>query len=420
VTPTYVVEHDHRWLRALIDEFERFCGRRRAEVLDRLRDPLPVAAPLSKLRVAITVLDSLYRGRAESIVPARRARKVLFAAAARARDHEQAVTEAAATLRCKEHELLESVFADLPSERLVATPARAVTPSEVAERCNLAIVASLMRHALEVSVVAEGQLRPLVRLAKLRGLLCTVSLPSERGVCCLDISGPYSLFKSTTMYGRALAQLVPELASCYRAELRARIASKGPDPVATLVIRAGDPILPPAERRAYDSSIERRFSRDFGRAAPGWDLVREPAAIEAQGSLIFPDFLLRRRSDPDCHWFLEIAGFWTPEYIRQKLAKLRAAAIPNLILCLDEARNCGDDELPRTAHVVRYRSRVDAQVVLALIEPGPLRLGPQASGADATSLGRRRSRLPAEKPRRGRAAPDSPRCGTDARATTER
>lgn len=61
-------------------------------------------------------------------------------------------------------------------------------------------------------------------------------------------------------------------------------------------------------------------------------------------------------------------GFWTADYIARKLARLRAARIPNLILCVDELRNCGDDELPRGAAVVRFRRRVDASAILEIIE----------------------------------------------------
>lgn len=54
----------------------------------------------------------------------------------------------------------------------------------------------------------------------------------------------------------------------------------------------------------------------------------------------------------------------TPEYLAQKLARLRQARLPNFILCVDEQRNCSEGELPPGARVIRYRRRVPAGLVL--------------------------------------------------------
>jgi predicted nuclease of restriction endonuclease-like RecB superfamily len=60
-------------------------------------------------------------------------------------------------------------------------------------------------------------------------------------------------------------------------------------------------------------------------------------------------------------------GFWTPEYVARKLALYRDARVANLILCIDEARNCAEADLPAGALVVRFRRRVDPAAVLPAI-----------------------------------------------------
>jgi predicted nuclease of restriction endonuclease-like RecB superfamily len=62
-----------------------------------------------------------------------------------------------------------------------------------------------------------------------------------------------------------------------------------------LVLRSGGPILPAEEGRRFDSRPEERFERDFARAAPAWEIIREPWPVSAGPVLIFPDFALRRR-----------------------------------------------------------------------------------------------------------------------------
>jgi hypothetical protein len=37
-------------------------------------------------------------------------------------------------------------------------------------------------------------------------------------------------------------------------------------------------------------------------------------------------------------------------------------------LCIDEERNCAESEMPIGAMVVRFRRRIDAAAVLALVE----------------------------------------------------
>jgi uncharacterized protein len=73
------------------------------------------------------------------------------------------------------------------------------------------------------------------------------------------------------------------------------------------------------------------------------------------------------RANPARRWLLEIVGFWTPEYVARKLARYRSARLPNLILCIDEDRNCSNADLPPSARVVRYRRRVDPTAVLRMV-----------------------------------------------------
>src|SRR2546427_956322 len=77
---------------------------------------------------------------------------------------------------------------------------------------------------------------------------------------------------------------------------------------------------------------------------------------------------LQHRSNPARQWLLEIVGFWTPDYVARKLALYRSARLPNLILCIDEDRNCADADLPPGALVVNFRRRVDAAAVLRVAE----------------------------------------------------
>jgi predicted nuclease of restriction endonuclease-like RecB superfamily len=98
--------------------------------------------------------------------------------------------------------------------------------------------------------------------------------------------------------------------------------------------------------------------------------AREPEPVAAGGHLLFPDFAVHPRGEPDRRWLVEIVGFWTPEYLATKLARLREARIENLVLCIDEARNVGEGQLPEGARVVWYRRRVEVGRVLGAMNGG--------------------------------------------------
>jgi hypothetical protein len=243
------------------------------------------------------------------------------------------------------------------------------TPAEIALHTNLALAQAVVMRAAHVSLRVEGNLRPIVRLAKFRGLLCNVAAPAPGAPARLDISGPFSLFRHTLVYGRALAELLPHLAWCARFELAATARLRGR--LAQVTMESGDPIFPARAPAPFDSRLEERFAKDVARLAPDWDVIREPLPLQAGATLIFPDFLLRHRIHPERQALVEIVGFWTPDYLRDKLARLRlvsTGAPPALVLAIDEERACAPSELPPGLPVVTFRRRVDAAAVMRAVE----------------------------------------------------
>ena len=369
VTPNYFTHADVPWLRALLDERERFVGATRGRWKQRLREGMPMRAAKTKLRTALRVLDRLARDQCQHAAAAREIRARLFRTATLEPVRELALSRTAAALAISEEAVLEGMFADLPDERQLAPLSEPVGPDHVLLLSNADVVASLLARAVRVRAFVRGRVRAVVRHAKLTGLLCQVSPGTPRDDMLLEISGPFALFRHTSVYGRALASLVPRLAWCQSFRLEADCVLGNRDAgLARLIIRPGDPLLPGRELEPFDSKLEERFARAFAKLAPEWDIIREPVAINAGSSLVFPDFELRHRAS-GVTWLLEIVGYWTSDYVARKLATLRAARIENLILCLDEARACGEEDLSGIeAKIVRFRRKVDPAAVLALID----------------------------------------------------
>lgn len=374
VIPAFLGDQDQPWLRVLLDEFHRFSGRPRRELERRLKEPLPCWSPPGKRALATETLSRLCKDREHAPVKPREARRELFGAGARYPDRPDiALSVAARSLGVEPDVIQASVFADLPGEKRLAPPPRGLSPGELTLRTNLGIARTLLYRSSSVRIEIFGNARAIVRHARLRGLICTVRPSTANDACLLEVSGPFALFRRTLVYGRALGELVPLLAWCNRFRINAKCVIDGK--AATLTLQSGDPIFPSREPRRFDSKLEKRFAREFGKLAPEWDLAREPEPVEADGTLIFPDFALWRRDMPKRRWLLEIVGFWTPEYLRHKLARLRAARLSNLIVCIDVERNCADEELPPNAPVIRYRRKIDVAEVLRVMEEAEGRRG---------------------------------------------
>ncbi|HKO50461.1 MAG TPA: DUF790 family protein [Polyangiaceae bacterium] len=367
--PHYFGARDEPWLRGLLAEYAHFVGRKRTELHERLREPLSVRAPQAKLRVAILVLDALCRARPSSAIPAKEARAALFRAASGKLLPRVTVLSAVATaFGVTADDLERALFADLRSEWRVAELPVSLSAARLARDANLAIVTSLIRRAAQLRIVVRGNFRALVRHAKVTGLICRESplADAAEGVA-LDVSGPFTLFHQGEIYGRALASLIPRLASCEQFELTASCALGRSGQLSSFVLRSDDPIgSGPAFSRS-ESHLERRFARDFRRAAPGWQLSADPFAISSGETLIFPDFELVARDDPGRSWLLEIIGFWTPDYLRGKLQRLQAAGIERFVLCVDQNRDCTRAELPADPRITWHKRRIDARAVLAIL-----------------------------------------------------
>ena len=293
-------------------------------------------------------------------------RHSLFRAAAALHERSLAIERAARELDLAPELVIERLLSDLPQERLLRELPPSLSPAELALRSNGQLAAAFLKQSRRVRVQVRGWPRHVLRQARRLGLVCVVTRGARSNDVVLEISGPLALFRHTRVYGRALSSLLPELAAMEHYELRAECSVSRAQTV-TVTIKAGDPLAPAGEPRP-EAGLEQRFVREFRRATRAWRLVLEPDMIEAGPVLVLPDFEIVSSADPSRRWFVELLGFWTPALVEQRLLELRAAGIPNFIVCVRGRKNCGDGGDVTSPHVVRWGSRGNAARILELIE----------------------------------------------------
>lgn len=113
------------------------------------------------------------------------------------------------------------------------------------------------------------------------------------------------------------------------------------------------------EEVLYDSTLEQAFgSLSLG----SWKIKREPTILKAGKYAFVPDFSLQRDS---MKVYLEIVGYWTPEYLEKKVEKLREVKEP-LILLIDRKLKCSEKDFP-AQEVIFFDKKIPAKEIMRLL-----------------------------------------------------
>jgi predicted nuclease of restriction endonuclease-like RecB superfamily len=395
LAPRWLVPEDDHAIRRVLALYAQHEGRARRELDDALSRPEPIPAGAvsrvlspRKQELVQAALDRHLRSSVESALAPRALREAFFVERARSNLSRPEL----ARVLCERvglpvTDLDHALFADLPAERVVAFDGPAPTIESIRAEGNRILVEQLFARSREVELRMWAGARAVVRTAQLRGLLVVARReekppPSQlsfapmlgegpaRACTVLTISGPFALFRHTRLYVSATRSLVPVLA---RARFDARVRIPGPVSDWTFRIGSDDPFVAAFTGSAptFDSKVEEAFAKRFPRVAPEWELQREPEPIPLGDRLMFPDFRFVDRRRPERTAWLEIVGFWTPEYLRNKLAALREAELENLVLAVSDRLAVSEGDIPDDAHVLRFKGRVDPRMVRACLEALP-------------------------------------------------
>jgi predicted nuclease of restriction endonuclease-like RecB superfamily len=278
-----------------------------------------------------------------------------------------------------------ALYPDYPEfHRLVAFPTD-YTAQALRADYDLAQAQALLYSATQVTVEAGRDFRHILRYARLARLLYRVERvrggraaearagkgdPTVGSWRASDtyrfvLDGPSSILRRTRAYGVDFARFLAALVRLPDWRLRADIElRRGWRPLTFTLASAdalGQGLAAPPE---FDSNLEAAIARKFGHTRSGWTLVREGAVLEAGGSLIVPDFVFHHEDGTAVA--LEIVGYWTPEYLADKLRTLAAVRRTNLIVAVPRALALRAGALP--AAVLPFKRRLLLRDLLPRLE----------------------------------------------------
>lgn len=247
------------------------------------------------------------------------------------------------------------MFADMDEEKKIIRVNR-IDPVTLIKMYNLSLLQTLLFKSYKLTVRMEGDWKEIIKRIKWLGLMY-FAYPNPLKI---EIIGPASLVKMTEKYGRNMAVLIPYIVSSKIWKIRADIVLgnkiKRVYKMNVEKFELIDSFTSDEEKKRFDSSVEEKFYQDFTRVIHDWKLIREPEVEVVNNRLFIPDFVAIKEP---LKVYIEIVGFWTKEYIKEKLEKLSGFS-KNLLILLNEELNKEDFN---NFNVIKYKRRVDIGIV---------------------------------------------------------
>jgi uncharacterized protein len=211
---------------------------------------------------------------------------------------------------------------------------------------NLELARAVLLEAESLEFRARGGWKRVFRSLKLARLMARVEREG-RARYRVSITGPAAPWLSRPQrYGVRLARVLPALLAAPDGRIEARVRFHGAlVPFRLSAARLPTPTARTRSGRRYDSRWEADLAqllrKKIGEGRRGWVLHREDAPIVLPGGRVFlPDFTLRHQDGREA--LVELVGFWTPEYLAEKLGKVKEAGLEHLILVIPRSLQGGE------------------------------------------------------------------------------
>ncbi len=331
--------------------YRRMIGERLARVRDAARAELEGLRP-DRVEAVVELLDEgAEYAWPRSAAQAERRVKVFEAAGRQHPVLDAKTARALVATVCdppptRHDQVVALLYADYPEfHRLIAFPAD-YSAEDLRADYELAQAQALLYSAIRVVVEARADFKHIIQYARLSRLLHRIQrLPG--GGYRLIFDGPNSVLRHTHAYGVAFAKFLAALVQARDWRITAEIVLRRGWRPLTFTLSSADGLRSRLSAPAlFDSALEETFARKFGAARNGWRLAREALILEAGEALLVPDFVFTHEDGTEVA--LEIVGYWTPEYLREKLGKLAKVTAPNLIVAVRKALALQPGSLPAT------------------------------------------------------------------------
>jgi predicted nuclease of restriction endonuclease-like RecB superfamily len=346
---------------SLIDLFQEHIGKTYGELIEEIEGIEEMDYRL--IRGLTQILERRCVIEMNSVIEPATARRSVFeeckGAVSDVKERKEVIDSIARKLSIEPDALEKALWADM-EDNLIIKEFQTIIPEALLRQYNLSLTQTLLFKATGMDIQIEENYQEIFWKIKQLGLMYTI----QDGRIYLD--GAVSLFKMTERYGTALAKLLPTIMKCNKWSLKASILKKTMQGKRIYDFTLDNTrqifsIEPDSKLETFDSAIEKEFSLlKFN----SWSVKREPAVLKTGQYAFIPDFSLERNG---IRIYVEIIGFWTPEYLKNKIQKInQLKEKEDLILLVDKNLACSGSEF-KTDNLIFYDGKIPYLEILKIL-----------------------------------------------------
>ena len=282
------------------------------------------------------------------------------------------IAETAVQYKLTTEQIERTLFADLAEEQILEAVGDPIVPAALIAQYNLEVARGLLYWARDVKIHVEDGYRDLFKFIKLFGLMHTIT-PAESGYD-IELHGPISPFVASTIrYGLQFAKFLPALLLSDTWHMKATVRPPGEKRFLYYLLDDQSELRSHFKTSGeFASQLEASFAAEFeakySRVDREWVLSYEDELILVDDTVMIPDFSLTNRKNGR-RALLEIVGFWHPDYLRRKLAKVQKANRSDLILLVYESSKVSAEPFRNASAspVLAFKKKPVLKDVLAMV-----------------------------------------------------
>ncbi len=334
IMPKFAAEDDYELAERILALFRAGVGKKYGAVAAKLKE-LENARNFRKVRGFARVLENYCVEKAcifgvDSELEPYHVRMLLFEKGfvTSKKERDRVIEYAARYFRTTPETIERAMYADR-EEELILSHFQPITPDELLKLYNLSLLQTTLFNALRLKFWISNNHKQVFGAIKRLGLM--YELYEENGRLMVEVTGAASMLKMTRKYGTAFAKLIPYILSAENWYMQAEIVEGDRLYIMELDDRMRDIFPQKEERIDYDSSLEEEFARKMRML--GYEVEREPDVIKAGRYAFIPDFAIKVG---DRKVYVEIVGFWTEEYLKKKVEKIKSSNAPLVVLARED------------------------------------------------------------------------------------
>lgn len=363
ITPQYADLSHHRELAdKILQIFKESVGKKYA-LLSRRLEQLENHKTYKIVRGLAELVERRCKFEVKAPLPPEDVRSELFRRGfvTSRKEKREVIEKVAEKFNVTPKEVERSFWADLEKKK-VLNEVNLLPPKKLLKTYNFSLTQTLLFDATSLYFRVSSNYQEIFRQIKFLGLMYKIE--ESNGRLHVQVTGPSAIIRKTRKYGTRMANLLPVIFKAKQWWIQAEIERKvGGEPrIYTFKLDSSKRKLfgvEPVEER-FDSLVEKNFARKL-RVANDWQVKREPNILKAGKEVMIPDFLLEKGPMKK---YVEIVGFWTPEYLSSKLKKLEEIDREMLLLINRNLKCSKADFKQKQENIIFYDRKIPTRELL--------------------------------------------------------